>query len=160
MNTSQEVTETEKPLSPWMVGLLVVIFGSLGVAVSGMNLYLGIINLGNVRSDWTGVGLDMNYIYFSLVVGMLVSTWMMYIGFQLLGYKDRGRRQFDFYLVYFVFWTLGTSAYQYLTVPEGFARQVILNDMLPEFIGKLAMLGLFLVCRYLLNRKETRDWLK
>ena len=162
-NTStadQIVVEPEKPPSPWMVGLLVMIFGSLGLAVGGMNLYLGIINLGNVRTDWTGSGLTMNYVYFSLVVQLIVSTWMMYIGFLMLGYKKRALKHFDWYLIYFVVWMLGTSMYEYFTMPEGYARQVILSDMTPAFIGKLAVLGMFLVCRYLLNKPNTQSWMK
>lgn len=149
----------ERVQSPWMIGLLVMIFGVLGMAVSAMNLYLGIINLGNVRSEWTSIGMDMNYVYFSLVVGFCVGVWMLYIGTRLLSYKDSGRRHFNFYIIFFVVWTLGTTFYQYMMVPEGFARQVILNDMTPELMGKAAMLVLFLGCRYLLNKQETKTWL-
>lgn len=158
-NGTETLIAVEKPQSPWMVGLLVMIFGVLGMAVSAMNLYLGIINLGNVRSDWTSVGLDMNYVYFSLVAGLLMGVWMSYIGIRVLGYKDNGRQHFNYYIIFFILWTLGTTFYQYMAVPEGFARQVILNDMLPELLGKAAMLALFIFCAYLLNRPATRNWL-
>lgn len=151
--------DQDKAQSPWMIGLLVMLFGILGMCVSAMNLYLGIIDLGNVRSEWTSIGLDMNFVYLSLVVGLIVGCWMTFIGARLLKYKDNGRRHFDYYLIFFISWTLIAAVYQYLMVPEGFARQVILNDMIPELVGKAAMLGLFLLCRYLLNRKETRIWL-
>lgn len=149
----------ERTQAPWMIGLLVMIFGVLGMAVSAMNLYLGIINLGNVRSEWTSVGMDMNFVYSSLVVNFVVGVWMIYIGARLLGYKLAGLRHFNFYIIFFVVWTLATTAYQYMMVPQGFARQVILDDMTPELIGKAAMLGLFLFCRYLLNKQTTRRWL-
>ena len=155
-----QVIPPERAQAPWMIGLLVMIFGALGMAVSAMNLYLAISNLGNVRSGWTSIGLDMDYIYFSLVVGFFVGIWMTFIGLRLLAYKDNGRSHFNLYIIYFVVWTLGTTAYQYMLVPEGFARQVILNNMLPELIGKLAMLLLFLLCSYLLNKQVTRVWLK
>ncbi|MEZ5534208.1 MAG: hypothetical protein R3F02_01160 [Thiolinea sp.] len=149
----------ERAQSPWMIGLLVMIFGILGMSVSAMNLYLTISNLGNVRSEYASVGMDLSFVYFSLTVGLLIGVWMTYIGARLLAYKDDGRRHFNYYIIFFVIWTLGTTFYQYMTVPEGFARQVILNGMLPELIGKAAMLLLFLGCRYLLNKSETRRWL-
>ncbi len=168
MNSTQDITGVEpdheidqdKAQAPWMIGLLVMLFGILGMCVSAMNLYLGVIDLGNVRSEWTSVGLDMDFVYLSLVVGLFVGSWMTFIGLRLLKYYDNGRRHFNYYLVFFVIWTLIASVYQYLMVPEGFARQVILNDMFPELAGKGAMLLLFLGCSYLLNKTATRNWLK
>lgn len=153
---SVEDVDQDKAQSPWMIGLLVLLFGVMGMSVSAMNLYLAIIDLGNVRSEWTSVGYDMNYIYFSLVVGFCIGVWMTFIGVRVLKYKDNGRIHFSYYVAFFVVWTLGTSVYQYMMVPQGFARQVILDDMTPELLGKLGMLVLFLLCRYLLNKKETR----
>ena len=166
MNTSQnaaDVTETivteEKAQSPWMVGLLVMIFGMMGLAINILNLYLGINDIGNMRTSWTGLGLSLNYVYFTLVAGLLVSTWMTYIGFRLLGYKDNGRRQFNLYIIYYVIWTLGTAFYQYLQMPDGFTVQIIVDEMMPGLLGKGAILVLFLLCRYLMNKPSTRAWL-
>ncbi len=152
------VTE-EKAQSPWMVGLLVMIFGMMGLAINILNLYLGISDIGNVRTSWTGLGLSLNYVYFTLVAGLLVSTWMTYIGFRLLGYKDNGRQQFDLYIIYYAIWTLGTALYQYLQMPDSFTFQIIVDEMMPGLLGKGVILALFLLCRYLINKPSTRAWL-
>lgn len=152
------VTE-EKAQSPWMVGLLMMIFGMMGLAINVMNLYLGLSDIGNVRDSWTGMGLSVNYVYFTLVAGLLVSTWLTYIGFLILGYKDQGRRQLDWYLIYYVLWTLGTTFYKYLQMPDSFSFQIIVDEMAPGLIGKGAILALFLLCRYLINKPTTKAWL-
>lgn len=166
MNVSQNTTDAvdmvvteEKAQSPWMVGLLVMIFGMMGLAINIMNLYLGLSDIGNVRASWTGLGLSMNYVYFTLTAGLVVSIWMTYIGFRILGYKDDGRRQFNWYIVYFIVWTLGTAFYQYLQMPPSFTFQIISDEMMPGLLGKGAILALFLLCRYLVNKPSTRAWL-
>ncbi len=165
MNTSHNASAAadtlapEKAQSPWMVGLLVMIFGMMGLAINIMNLYLGLSDVGNVRTSWTGLGLSLNYVYFTLVAGLVVGTWMTYIGFRLLGYKDSGRRLFDFYIMYYIIWTLGTALYQYLQMPDSFTFQIIVDEMMPGLLGKGLMLALFLLCRYLINKPTTRAWL-
>ena len=162
-NNTAETTDTlvteEKAQSPWMIGLLVMIFGMMGLAINILNLYLGISDIGNVRTSWTGLGLGLNYVYFTLVTGLIVSIWMTYIGFRLLGYKDNGRRQFNLYIIYYIVWTLGTAFYQYLQMPDSFTFQIIVDEMMPGLLGKGAILALFLLCRYLINKPSTRAWL-
>ena len=156
---TDNVVAEEKAQSPWMVGLLVMIFGMMGIAINIMNLYLGISDIGNVRTSWTGLGVSLNYVYFTLIAGLVVGSWMTYIGFRLLGYKDSGRRQFDFYIIYYIVWTLGTAVYQYLRMPDSFTTQIIIDEMMPGLLGKGAILALFLLCRYLINKPSTRAWL-
>ena len=158
-DVADTVITEEKAQSPWMVGLLVMIFGMMGMAINILNLYLGLSDIGNVRVSWTGLGLSMNYVYFTLVAGLVVATWMTYIGFRILGYKDDGRRQFNWYIVYFIVWTLGTSFYQYLQMPDSFTFQIIVDEMTPGLLGKAAILALFLICGYLINKPSTRAWL-
>lgn len=155
-NTTELVVEEDKALSPWMIGLLLVMFGFLGFFTMGMNLYMGLADIGGVRGTWEGMGMRMEYIYVTFSIGMLATTWMMVIGVLLVRYRDSGRRQYNGYFIYVLVSTLLSLVYQYVVLPDGFGRQAALNGMMITVAGNLLIVAVFAFFRYLLNKEQTK----
>jgi hypothetical protein len=145
--------ETAIAKSPKVIGIILIVLSSIAV----IGILIGIIAMylmPEILKVQTDMGLSIGYIYSSSMAGFLASLWSLYIGIQLVKYRDKGRKHFNIYLIYSIITGIGGTIYQWYAMQS--TELFSTAEILPGIIGGLIGLILYLVFWYFLNKPGTK----
>lgn len=144
--------DIQRSKTPKVVGIILIILtilgalgiiASLGMLLSGSELMMGV---------YEKQGIDLTYVYVTLTLSFLAAIWTFYTSIQLIKYRDRGRRFYNYYMVYLLISMPLSFAYQSYVRPDNTNFSTIMMGLASTAVG-LLIYGLFW---YLLNKKKTK----
>ncbi len=137
---------------PKVVGIILLILTVFG-AVSMMAI-LGMLLSGSqiMISTYEKQGLNLIYVYLTMFLGLIASIWLLYTSIQLIKYRDRGRRFYNYYMVYALISMPVSFAYQTYVRPDSSDFNAIMMGVAGTAVS-LLIYGLFW---YLLNKEKTK----
>ena len=104
--------------SPKVIGIIILILSGFGILAMAMNILLLFTESTAMQEALQAQGLGGTYYYVMLGVGVLATLWLVYIGIQLVKYRDVGRKHFNYYLIYSLVTTPLNTAYQWMVRPD------------------------------------------
>ncbi len=150
-NNTISYTES-RPSTPKVVGIIMMVFTILGLL--GMVMSLGMLMFGS--DEMVGAmlkqGFSELYLYLTMGLGVLGSIFLFYVSIQLIKYRDRGRKLYNYYMIYLMIITPLSFAYQWWVRPEGLDMLTFYSGLIGTVVGVL-IYGLFW---YLLNRPKVK----
>ena len=143
----------KKAKNPKIIGIILLILSILDITIIGIYLVTAIL-LPSIMLEVQTLKPIFNSIYLwsNLVFSVAISLWLLYISIQLIKYKDKGRIQFNFYILLFIITNLSTQAYQATLPTTSFSLTTWVGPLIYFVISLL----FFLVCYYFLNKKQTK----
>ena len=144
--------DIQRSKTPKVVGIILIILtilgalgiiASLGMLLSGSELMMGV---------YEKQGIDLTYVYVTLTLSFLAAIWTFYTSIQLIKYRDRGRRFYNYYMVYLLISMPLSFAYQSYVRPDNTNFSTIMMGLASTAVG-LLIYGLFW---YLLNKEKTK----
>ncbi len=138
--------------SPKVIGIIILILSGFGILGMAMNILLIFTGSAAMQEALQAQGLGETYYYVMLGMGILATLWLVYIGIQLVKYRDVGRKHFNYYLIYNLAITPLTTAYQWLVLPA----DTDISLLLPGLAGALLGLLFILLAWYYLNKASTK----
>jgi len=142
----------KRPSSPKVIGIIMIVLTVIGII--GMVASLGMLIFGNeqIVSAMLQQGRSKVYLYLTMGLGLIASLFLFYISIQLIKYKDKGRRWFNYYMIYLIIIMPVSFAYQWWVKPEGVATSAILMGLMSSIVGFL----IYALFWYLLNREKVK----
>lgn len=137
---------------PKVVGIIMLVFTVLGIL--GMLLSLGMMMSGSevMAASFEMQGLSKTYFYFTMVLGVVTSVILIYISILLIKYRDRGRRFYNYYMIYLAIFMPVSLAYQAWVRPESLDMITFYSSLIGTIVGIL----IYVLFWYLLNREKVK----
>ena len=156
--TAADVAEhrVDRSRIPKVIGILLVLAGIVGLVGSlpGLQILLVpamLVLMGKYYIALVGL----------IVVALLLSGWLIFIGIELIRYRDRGRRQFTYFAVVFLIvstlsgWLLqGLQQHPYITIDD--ASNAALAESIDSPMRLIIPLLILVLVGTLLNREKVK----
>ncbi len=148
----QSNPQIQRSKAPKVIGIILIVLTILGAL--GMIASLGMLLTGNelLLATYEKQGMNLSYVYLTMILGLLGAIWTFYTSIQLIKYRDRGRRFYNYYMIYLLISMPLSIAYQTYARPDNSDFNTIMIGMASGAAG-LLIYGLFW---YLLNREKTK----
>ncbi|HIP81135.1 MAG TPA: hypothetical protein EYH16_01825 [Leucothrix mucor] len=141
----------KKSKIPSVVGIILLVLSVFGIF--GLLMSLGMLFYGN-EELMNPQGFSRSYLIMTMVLGLISSLWTIYFSILLIKYRDKGRKQYNYFMMYLVVSLPLTHLYRYLFEPQNsfsaVGSQLVL--MLMTILISFSIYGLFW---YLLNKENT-----
>jgi uncharacterized membrane protein YvlD (DUF360 family) len=138
---------------PRVVGTTLVaitLIGLVGIVFGLMEL------LSNPDSSmWTALkqqGLSKTYLLLSYGLNFLISLWLLWIGTQLRQYKEQGRQQFNYYVIFIIIFGMVNVGIQAMFLPASMP----MNSLYPTLFSVVASAILNGILWYYLNKPVSK----
>lgn len=147
---------------PKVIGIISLIMAGLGVfgAIAGL---ASSIFMPALIETQVNLGFSKSYLLGSNVVGLITSSWAIFIGIKLVKYKDIGRSHYNYYTVYAVIMSIVTFFVTKSMMKDSYA------DMSSEMAGAALDMSsitsasvfifpvIIIIVALLLNQKNVRS---
>jgi len=147
---------------PKVIGIISLIMAGLGVfgAIAGL---ASSIFMPALIETQVNLGFSKSYLLGSNVVGLITSSWAIFIGINLVKYKDIGRSHYNYYTVYAVIMSIVTFFVTKSMMKDSYA------DMSSEMAGAALDMSsitsasvfifpvIIIIVALLLNQKNVRS---
>ncbi len=138
---------------PRVVGttlIAITLIGLVGIVFSLIDL-LSTPN-SPIREVLAQQGLSMSYMLIMYVVNILISLWLLWIGTQLRQYKDKGRQQFNYYVIFIIVFGMVNVGIQAMFLPAAMPMSTLYTS-LASVVASAVLNGLLW---YYLNKPASK----
>ena len=126
-----------------LIGLVGIVFGLIEL-VSNPN--------SQMWSLLEQQGLNKTYIAISYSLNIAISLWLIWIGTQLRQYQDKGRQQFNYYVIFIIVFGIVNVGIQAMLLPAS----TPMNSLYPTLFSVVANAILNGILWYYLNKPASK----
>lgn len=140
-----------RPKSPKVIGIILLIFSILGLLSMGSLIFsMFAITDETIRANMFPYGETYSLITF--VIGAISTLFALYISILLIKYKEKGRKFFNYLMIYTVISSIISLGYILFFVLEDFSSTLAVSAVMSTALG----LSLYVVIWYFINRPKVK----
>jgi len=151
-NQQLDPNVNKKTKIPKVIGIILLVLSGFGII--GMLMSLGMWLSGNAEL-MNPQGHSIPYLIATLVMGFISSLWPIYFSIQLIKYRDRGRKHYNYFMIYLVISLPLTHLYRYFFEPQSF-QAFAGSQLIISLTTLLISLLIYGFIWYLLNKEKTK----
>ena len=144
--------QQQRAKSPKVTGIILIVIGVLSSLSMILTLAMLMYGGDKIIAIFEKQGLGIPYAYTTIVLGLLGSVLSVVIGILLVKYKDRGRRLFNYYMIYLLVSMPLFLIYENYKRPANIDFSTTFSSLAASLVGLL----IYGIVWYYLNKENTK----
>ncbi|WP_299875679.1 hypothetical protein [uncultured Cocleimonas sp.] len=140
-----------RPKSPKVIGIILLIFSILGL-LSMASLIFSMFAITDETLKASMFPYGETYSLVTFVIGAISTLFAFYISILLIKYKDKGRRFFNYLMIYSVISSIISLGYILFFVLDDFTSSIAISAITSTALG----LALYFVIWYIINKPKVK----